>query len=166
MVTTDMHKAIEQSCDVYFYEMAHRLGIDPIHDFLSKFGFGQKTGIDLLGERSGLSPSSEWKARVHHKVWYPGETLISGIGQGYMLVTPLQLASATATLAERGVRRQPHLVHEIRNSRGEYNVIIKPEESRIKLHKKSSWDVIFAGMRDCAQWYLGYGATHRLWSEI
>ena len=165
---TDMHKAIEESCDVYFYEMAHRLGIDPIHDFLSKFGFGQKTGIDLLGERSGLSPSTKWKARVHHKVWYPGETLISGIGQGYMLVTPLQLASATATLADRGVRRQPHLVHEIRNSRGEYNVIIKPEESRIKLHKNSNWDVIFGGMRAVLSgtWgtarLTGYGLKYKM----
>jgi penicillin-binding protein 2 len=165
---TDMHKAIEQSCDVYFYTMAHRLGIDPIHDFLSKFGFGKKTGIDLLGERTGLSPSSAWKARVHHKVWYPGETLISGIGQGYMLVTPLQLASATATLADRGIRRQPHLVHEIRNSQGQYDVIIKPEESTIKLHNKSSWDVIFDGMRDVLSgtWgtarLTGYGLKYKM----
>ena len=165
---TDMAKAIEESCDVYFYEISRRMGIDSIHDFLARFGFGEKTGIDLLDERSGLSPSSEWKSRVHRKVWYPGETLISGIGQGYMLTTPLQLASATATLASRGVKRQPHLVREIRNSQGEYSVVIKPEETGFQLRNSSNWDVILSAMRNVLHgtWgtarLTGYGLKYKM----
>lgn len=165
---TDMNKAIEESCDVYFYELAHRMGIDRIHDFLEKFGFGKTTGIDLHGERSGLLPSSDWKKRVHRKVWYPGETLISGIGQGYMLSTPLQLATATATLASRGTKNQPHLVREIRNSHGEYNEVITPEQTRIKLQSERHWDVIFQAMRDVVHgtWgtarLTGYGMKYKM----
>ena len=77
---TDLNKALEQSCDVYYYELAYRLGIDRIHDFLHRFGFGQKTGLDTIGEQSGLLPSREWKKRIKNTVWFPGETLISGIG--------------------------------------------------------------------------------------
>jgi penicillin-binding protein 2 len=165
---TDMNKAIEESCDVYFYEMSRRMGIDRIHDFLSQFGFGEKSGIDLLGERSGLLPSTAWKERVHRKVWYPGETLIAGIGQGFVLTTPLQLASATSTLANRGIREQPHLVREIRNSQGEYSEIVKPEEKTIKLRNDASWDAVFRAMRDVLHgtWgtarLTGYGLKYKM----
>ncbi len=114
----DFEESIEQSCDVYFYELAYRMGIDRIHDFLAKFGFGERTGIDLYGERHGLLPSTAWKKRVHGRVWYPGETLIAGIGQGYMLATPVQLASATATLAARGRRIAPALLRAVRDVSG------------------------------------------------
>ncbi len=109
----DMDIAITQSCDVYFYDLALALGIDRIHEFLSQFGFGQKTGIDLVGERSGLLPSREWKRRRRRQPWYPGETLIVGIGQGFMQVTPLQLARAIATLANRGKVVTPFLAKKI-----------------------------------------------------
>lgn len=115
----DFEKSIEQSCDVYYYELAYRMGIDKIHDFLARFGFGDRTGIDLYGERRGLLPSREWKRRTQGRVWYPGETLIAGIGQGYMLSTPIQLASATATLAAKGKRFQPSLLGAIRHVDGE-----------------------------------------------
>lgn len=108
--SVSLDKAIVESCDVYFYTLAHALGIDRLHDFLTRFGFGAKTGIDVTGELEGLMPSPEWKRRVHNQPWYPGETLIAGIGQGYTLVTPLQLAVATATLANRGMRWRPALV--------------------------------------------------------
>jgi penicillin-binding protein 2 len=108
--TVSLDKAIVESCDVYFYTLAHALGIDRLHDFLTRFGLGVKTGIDVTGELEGLIPSPEWKRRVHNQPWYPGETLIAGIGQGYTLVTPLQLAVATATLANRGKRWLPALV--------------------------------------------------------
>ncbi len=134
--------AIEQSCDVYFYELAHRMGIDKIHDFLAKFGFGQKTGIDLYGERKGILPSTEWKKKNRGKIWYPGETLIAGIGQGYMLVTPIQLASATATLASRGERFQPRLLKAIHVADGDKIIPLNPPHERIKLHNKHNWDRI------------------------
>ncbi len=111
----DLNFAIMQSCDVYFYDLAHEMGIDRIHAALDKFGFGKKTGIDIGAESSGLNPSREWKRGAMGQPWYPGETLISGIGQGYILTTPLQLATATAELASRGKKLVPHLVREYRD---------------------------------------------------
>ena len=106
--SVDMHWAIAQSCDVYFYGVSDQLGIDRMHDFLVQFGLGSPTGIDILGERSGLVPSTDWKKKAFKKkslqVWFPGETVIAGIGQGYMLATPLQLAHVAATIATRGKR--------------------------------------------------------------
>ncbi|MDH5649325.1 MAG: penicillin-binding protein 2, partial [Gammaproteobacteria bacterium] len=104
--------AIEQSCDVYFYRLATTLGIDIMKDSLKAFGFGEETRIDLPGESTGLLPSPEWK-RSRGQPWYPGETVMTGIGQGIMLVTPLQLVSATSMIANQGVRMKPNLLHAI-----------------------------------------------------
>jgi penicillin-binding protein 2 len=109
----NLNKAITESCDVYFYQLASRLGIDDMHSFLQKFGFGEKSGIDLAGEKTGLLPSREWKFEQKKQSWYPGETLITGIGQGSNQVTPLQLARATATLANKGEVVSPFLVDKI-----------------------------------------------------
>jgi len=110
----DMHAAIEQSCDVYFYTMATELGIDRMEQFLRRFGLGTKTGIDIAGEKPGLVPSKAWKRAAfdnrQDQVWYPGETVITAIGQGYLLATPLQLAHATATIANRGEPYRPTLL--------------------------------------------------------
>jgi penicillin-binding protein 2 len=111
----DMHRAISQSCDTYFYRLAVDMGIDRMHDYLAKFGLGEKTGIDLEGESPGLLPSREWKQRRWKKIWYPGETVIAGIGQGYHLTTPLQLAAAAAMLANGGKRIEPRLVQAVRD---------------------------------------------------
>jgi len=108
--TVDLHKAIVQSCDVYFYNLAHKLGIDRLSSFLEAFGFGERTGVDLVGELPGLMPTRSWKRRVRHEPWFPGETLIAGIGQGFVLATPLQLADNTAALSEKGLRMTPHVV--------------------------------------------------------
>ncbi len=105
----DLHGAIVESCDVYFYRLAHDLGIDRLHEFLTGFGLGRPTGIDLPGEAGGLVPSPQWKRRNRNLPWYPGETLIAGIGQGFMLATPLQLAATTAVLARRGGLPGPHV---------------------------------------------------------
>ncbi len=114
--SVDMFKSIVVSCDTYYYGLAVELGIDRIFSFLSGFGFGKKTGIDLEGETSGLLPSQEWKQKRFKQKWYAGDTVSVGIGQGYSLVTPLQLASATATLANGGIGYRPHLVREVKNS--------------------------------------------------
>jgi penicillin-binding protein 2 len=110
----DLHQAIVESCDVYYYQLAVKLGIDAINQFLSSFGFGAATGLDIRGETRGVVPSRDWKrqnfSRREDQVWFPGETVITGIGQGFTLFTPLQLAHATATLAVRGTRFQPRLV--------------------------------------------------------
>lgn len=110
----NLHQAIIESCDVYFYQLAVTLEIDSIDQFLRSFGFGVATGLDISGEARGIVPSREWKrsrfARPEEQIWFPGETVITGIGQGFTLVTPLQLAHANATLASRGKPFQPRLV--------------------------------------------------------
>jgi len=106
----NLKAAVAQSCDVYFYQLALALGIDRMHEVLDQFGLGRKTGIDLPGEAAGLNPSRAWKRRARAQAWFPGETLISGIGQGFHLATPLQLASVTATVASRGLRVRPRVL--------------------------------------------------------
>ncbi len=106
----DLHKAIVKSCDVYFYNVGQRLGIDRISYYALKLGLGRKTGVDLPGEDSGLVPSEEWKERVFHQKWYPGETISVSIGQGATVVTPMQIAYTIGGIAMGGVFHQPHLL--------------------------------------------------------
>ncbi len=125
----DLKKSVVISCDTYYYGLANELGIDRMNEFLSRFGFGQKTGIDVKDEVSGNLPSREWKQRRFKQVWYPGETVIAGIGQGYTLVTPMQLAHATAIIAGNGIAIRPHFVKAIQNSQtGETKSIDYPKE--------------------------------------
>ena len=112
----DVKRAITVSCDTFFYGLALDLGIERLTSFVSHFGFGKKSGLDMEGELSGLLPTPQWKAKRWKQKWYPGETLITGIGQGYMLATPMQLAQATAILANNGVAVRPHLVAAIKES--------------------------------------------------
>src|ERR1700754_2522881 len=105
-----MIRAIELSTNTYFYRLALDMGIDRFSDWMGRFGFGQKTGVDLVGEVEGILPSREWKASRSKAGWFPGETIIAGIGHGYWNVTPLQLAHATATLASHGTPYAPRLV--------------------------------------------------------
>ncbi len=114
----DMLDGIAQSCDVYFYDLARDLGIERMAGFLRAFGLGEPTGIDIGGEQGGLVPDPAWKKKAFRRpadqVWFPGETVIAGIGQGYLLATPLQLAHATATVAARGRRYEPSLLRGVR----------------------------------------------------
>lgn len=125
--SVDMFKSIVVSCDTYYYGLATDLGIDRIASYLPRFGFGKKTGIDLDGETSGLLPSQEWKTRRYGQKWYAGDTVSVGIGQGYNLVTPMQLAHATATLANNGIGYKPHLVREVRSAHVDENHAIGNE---------------------------------------
>lgn len=115
----DLYEAIAESCDTYFYELVNDMGIDDLHLGLADFGFGESTGIDLIGEKSGLLPSRDWKRKTRGESWFPGETLIVGIGQGAFMTTPLQLATATAALANRGRWVRPRLVAGTRDELGE-----------------------------------------------
>jgi penicillin-binding protein 2 len=112
----DMRRAITVSCDTFFYGLAHDLGIERLSGFVGHFGFGKKSGIDLNGESEALLPTPKWKQKRWKQPWYPGETLIVGIGQGYTLVTPMQLAQATAILANNGVAVRPRLVDGIQEA--------------------------------------------------
>jgi penicillin-binding protein 2 len=136
-----LFQAIAESCDVYFYELANRLGVDRLHAFSSHFGLGERTGIDLPNESRGLMPSREWKRQSQRRPWYPGETLSLGIGQGYMLATPLQLADAAAVLATRGKRMQPHLVARIGDEAVEPKWV-----DGVSLRKPEYWDLVQSAM--------------------
>jgi penicillin-binding protein 2 len=149
--SVDMHMAIAVSCDVYFYSVSADMGIDRMHESLSLFGLGQKTGIDIAGERTGLLPSTAWKRGAFKKreaqVWFPGETVIAGIGQGYMLTTPLQLAHATATVAMRGQRFSPRLVRRIRDAQtGEIRDLPPVALPSVPVKDPAHWDIIIGGM--------------------
>lgn len=148
----NVSEAIAQSCDIYFYDLAYNMGINALHDFLLPFGFGRATGVDLPGELTGLVPSKQWKRRAKGKPWYHGETVIAGIGQGYMLATPLQLAYATATMANRGERLRPHL---LRSATGPAGEAVKAPDPRqrppIELDRPQRWETIIAAMQDVVQ---------------
>lgn len=144
--TVDMYKSIVISCDTYYYNLAADMGIDMIAGFMKPFGFGQATGIDLDGERTGILPSTEWKRKAYRKPeqqrWYAGETISVGIGQGYNAYTPIQMAHAIATLANNGVLMKPHLVKAIEDVRtGERTLTVPKENGRIEL-KPENLEVI------------------------
>jgi penicillin-binding protein 2 len=147
----DMTRAVAQSCDVYFYGLADTLGIDRLSSFMGHFGFGKQTGLDIGGEKSGLMPSREWKVRAFKRrseqVWFPGETVITGIGQGYMLVTPIQLAHVAAVIASKGHTYKPRLVSGIRNPvTGEVKRIEPSELEKVNVATPEQWDRIIASM--------------------
>jgi penicillin-binding protein 2 len=120
----NLHRSLVISCDTYYYGLAQELGIDNIHRFIGQFGLGRRTGIDIDGESTGLLPSQEWKMKRFKQKWFGGDTISVGIGQGYNLATPVQLAFATAILANHGVVFRPHLVRQIEDSQsGERRVI-------------------------------------------
>lgn len=145
----DLKEAITESCDVYFYSLAHELGIDRMHSFLGRFGFGERTGVDLPGEKAGLLPSPKWKEAVRHQPWYPGETLINGIGQGYTLVTPLQLATAVAALAMHGRRVVPHLLYATKDpSTGHLQIVPTRYRPAIALANPDYWKDVITSMTD------------------
>lgn len=148
----DMRRAIAVSCDVYFYSVGNVLGVDRMHEFLQLFGFGRTSGLDIDGELKALLPSSEWKRQAfkqrENQVWYPGDTISVSIGQGYLTVTPMQLAQATSLLAMRGKGFQPRLVRAIRDAQsGEVKDIPPVPLEPIKLTDEKNWDVIFEGMQ-------------------
>jgi len=157
----DLEGAITQSCDVYFYSLSYSLGIDRMSEFMQQFGFGERTGIDSTSEQPGLLPSREWKRRTKGMPWFPGETLITGIGQGALLTTPLQLASATGALAMKGRRFKPHLVKSVNQQPSHEFVNIEPEVAgEYKLKKEINWQHIIKGMENVV--HDVRGTAHRI----
>lgn len=144
---TALDKAIVESCDVYFYDLALNLKIERMESFLARFRLGQQTGIDIRGEESGLLPGKDWKRRVHNLPWFPGETLITGIGQGFTLTTPLQLAHITAQLGNRGHRYKPHVVHAIREP-GDEELYIQPPiaDGEVAIENPDNWERVIQSM--------------------
>ncbi len=144
----NIHKAIVESCDTYFYGLAQDLGIDSIHEFMALFGLGKITGIDIAGEVTGLLPSRQWKEDRFGQRWFVGDTISVGIGQGYNLVTPLQLASATAILANGGRIFRPHLVQHIQNSQSNELETVEPHPVAEAAFQPRYLDLVRSAMVD------------------
>jgi len=145
--TVNLDDAIAQSCDVYFYDLALSMGIDRIHDFMQRFGFGKQTGIEIQGELAGLMPSPGWKRARRGEPWFPGETIITGIGQGFFLTTPLQLATATAALANRGMRIKPNIIQSEQLA-GDSTLLVRERQrdEAIAMNNPAHWDAIIDAM--------------------
>ncbi|NEX17428.1 MAG: penicillin-binding protein 2 [Halochromatium sp.] len=146
-----MEDAIVQSCDVYFYRLANDMGIERLDDLLAEFNFGRPTGADIAGELGGLLPSPEWKRRVRNRPWFPGETLIVGIGQGAFLATPLQLAAATAAIANGGTFIQPRLVRATRASLGAPLELTQAKRRPIPDQDPAHWQTIIDAMSNVVE---------------
>jgi penicillin-binding protein 2 len=144
-----LRSAIEQSCDVYFYGVADALGIERIHDYLEPFGFGRAVGLDIGGEKIGILPNTEWKRRYFKQPWYPGETVNVGVGQGYLTVTPLQLAYGVSIIATRGQRFEPRLVRAVRDpTTGKISELPSRPQTPITVKDPSYWQIVTDGMVD------------------
>jgi len=142
----DLKGAITQSCDVYYYKLASDMGVDSLSKYLEQFGFGEKTGIDLIGEASGILPSRDWKRAARNQPWYAGETVIMGIGQGYFLTSPLQLATATAAFANNGDRLTPRLVKYTSDINHAGAQAIDTEHHPVSVTNKRNWTEVHDAM--------------------
>jgi len=151
----DVVEGIAQSCDVFFYDLAYKLGIDQIHDSLDLFQFGKNTNIDLPGELGGVLPSREWKKINKDEPWYRGETLITGIGQGFMTASPLQLALATAAIANKGQLLTPQVIMHSQTKNGEVTQDQKKISRQIPIKDINNWEVIIEGMKQTVYGKLG-----------
>jgi penicillin-binding protein 2 len=150
--TVDLEQAVVESCDVYFYELAYKLGIDRLHSFGTRFGLGDRTGIDNTNERLGLMPSRAWKEKSRGSHWYPGETINVGIGQGFMLTTPLQLAVATSVIASRGDLYSPRLLSSVGDE-----PVVAPLMGQMKDVSDAHWDSITRSMEQVIYGKRGTG---------
>ncbi len=137
--TVDLKKAITESCDVYFYTLANKMGIDRQSAWLDQFGYGHLTDLDLIGESAGINPSKTWKQNARKQIWFPGETISNGIGQGYLVATPIQMATSIAILANRGIRVQAHLLKKAADKPALHTEVVK-------LTHPENWDLIINGM--------------------
>ncbi len=145
---TNLTKALVESCDVYFYDLSLALKIDRMESYLARFGVGQPTGIDIRGEAPGLLPSKQWKQKTHRLPWFPGETLITGIGQGFTLTTPLQLANITAILGNGGQRYKPRIIHAIGEPGVEEITLQKPRHvGVVQKDNPENWNIIIKAMK-------------------
>jgi len=143
----NIESALEVSVNTYFYQMALELGIDRMHDYLAQFGFGQVTGVDIPGEAAGVLPSRDWKRGRFNQPWYPGETVIAGIGQGFNVVTPVQLAVALATLVNGGRRFEPRLLYAAKQpGNQQVQPIQAPLANQVPVHDQANWDAVHNGM--------------------
>ena len=146
----DVYKAIEESCDTYFYDAAYRLGITKISDFMARFGYGDLSGIDIHEETTAILPSKEWKEGRFKESWWRGDTISVGIGQGYWTATPIQIANATNILVNRGINHPPHLVQVIKKD-NDITQINNEEKPPVILKDPRHWQVSLDAMHNTVQ---------------
>ena len=156
----DVEESISQSCDVFFYSLSDKTGIDKIHDNLKHFNFGSKTGIDIPGELPGVLPSRAWKKINKNEPWYRGETLISGIGQGFITTSPLQLAVATAALASKGQLIRPKILINIQKDNHDIETVKPSPRKQIPIKNIKNWEYVLEGMKKTI--YSPSGTARRL----
>jgi penicillin-binding protein 2 len=144
----DLKDAVVESCDVYFYEVAVKMGVDTMSNYLSSFGFGEDATLDVAGALSGLLPSREWKQAVRNEPWYPGDSVNLGIGQGFMLATPLQLATATALIANRGLWVEPRLLQDVVGDEPLEEVLPPETHEPLKLKNPDDWEYVVESMAE------------------
>jgi penicillin-binding protein 2 len=164
--SVNLHKAIVQSCDVYFYNVGMRVGVDRLAHYAQLFGLGQPTGIALYSEKGGLIPTSAWKLKRFKQPWQPGETLSLAIGQGYNTVTPLQMAQVTATLANGGFLLRPSLVKRLVSPRGEVIREFQPQKLRELRLNPEHLQLIRQGMAGVVNEPGGTGGAARIWGVV
>lgn len=154
--TVNLNKSIAMSVDTYYYKLAYEMGIQRLHDWMVRFGFGEQTGIDLPNEKSGIMPSPQWKKDTYNKSWLPGETISVSIGQGYFLSTPLQIANATAMTANQGYHITPHLLKSSVGS-AEVDIITKPDGKIEYNGEPSDWLRMHSAMENVVKGGTGRG---------
>lgn len=164
----DLKASVAQSCDIYFYDMATNMGVDTIHKYLSQFGFGEDATLDVSGALNGLLPSRDWKRAIHNEPWYPGDSVNLGIGQGYMLATPLQLATATSVIANRGSWAEPRLLKGVSGDRSVEDVLPQATHQSITLESPDTWEFVVDAMAEVMHGSkgtargAGRGASYRM----
>lgn len=155
----NLEKAIAESCDTYFFGLAHKLGVRNLQDIFTRFGLGSLTHIDMIGEYPGMVPSIEWKKRVRKEDWYAGDTLNIGIGQGMMLATPLQMAQVASILAKRGQRFTPHLLKSSQEPGNDPYDFVPQEALGVSIKQQDHWDTVISGMQKVV--HLPSGTAYR-----
>ncbi|MGP5405313.1 penicillin-binding protein 2 [Psychrobacter celer] len=158
--SVDLKKSVVMSVDTYYYKLAYEMGIQRLHDWMVRFGFGEQTGIDLPHERSGIMPSPKWKKETYDKDWLPGETISVSIGQGYFLATPLQVANATAMTASKGQHITPHLLKSS-DGAADVKIISKPDGKIDYNGKPSDW----LRMHDAMESVIKNGTGRRIYTS-
>ncbi|MDY6797320.1 MAG: penicillin-binding transpeptidase domain-containing protein, partial [Pseudomonadota bacterium] len=164
----DLNNAIAESCDVYFYDVALEMGVDTMQSYLSRFGFGEDAALDVSGALSGLLPSRDWKRAVRNAPWYPGDSVNMGIGQGFMLATPLQLVTATSVIANRGRWHEPHLLRDVKGDGEASDLLPRGDHSNITLKDPNDWEYVVNAMENVMHGakgtarYVGRGADYRM----
>lgn len=164
----DLNDAIAESCDIYFYDVAVEMGVDTMESYLARFGFGEDATLDVSGALSGLLPSRDWKRAMRNERWYPGDSVNMGIGQGFMLATPLQLATATTVIANRGRWVEPRLLRDIKGDRQVSDVLPLGDHSTLKLKDPDDWEYVVNAMEDVMHGAkgtarsVGRGADYRM----